>query len=155
MERRSIESGCYQALIATGVAIVVGALTLQTTSGFSRPLIIVGCIAILAGIGGLALLWFTAPELTEIEMGKETKRLVVGLDIENKDGGVGLDIQSTGTSTSPSLGGESIVHAPLGQSAIGTRVVQSGPGVGMRVVQNGPGVGFRSVVIVGEPTEKP
>lgn len=81
--------------------------------------------------------------------------LVVGLDVSgDHQGGVAMDIQSTGTAEAPSLGGESVVHAPAGQGAIGTRIIQSGPGTGMRVIQNGPGVGFRSVVITGPLLEE-
>lgn len=79
---------------------------------------------------------------------------IIGTDIQNSGGGIGLDIQSVGTPEAPSLGGESIVHAQPGQSAIGTRIVQSGSGVGMRVVQSGPGVGFRSVVMSTKPDDK-
>lgn len=86
-------------------------------------------------------------------MADETKP-IIGTDIANSGGGVGLDIESTGTNSAPSIGGESIVHARAGQGAIGTRVVQSGSGTGMRVVQTGSGAGYRSVVIGGEPESK-
>jgi hypothetical protein len=109
-----------------------------------------GCAIILVGICGM--LWAIFHK-DEHDMSNKDEP-VVGTDIQNSGGGIGLDIQSNGTPEYPSFGGESIVQVPQGQSAIGTRIVQNGPGMGMRVVQSGPGVGFRSVVIVGKPDEK-
>lgn len=86
-------------------------------------------------------------------MANKTGVPLIGTDIESSGGGVGLDINSIGSAQSPSLGGESIVVAGPGQSAIGTRVVQNGPGIGMRITQTGPGTGFRSVVTIGKPDE--
>ncbi|MBB4007113.1 hypothetical protein [Allorhizobium taibaishanense] len=77
--------------------------------------------------------------------------IIVGTDINNSGGGVGMMVDSHSNGTVPSVGAESVVHVEAGQSAIGTRVVQSGPGVGLVVRQTGPGVGYRSVVIVGSP----
>lgn len=85
---------------------------------------------------------------------EEKSGLIVGTDIDNSGGGVGIEINSSGNNGAPSVGGESIVHVPAGQSAIGTRIIQRGPGTGLKVIQNGPGVGFRSVVIVGSPDTK-
>jgi len=92
--------------------------------------------------------------VVESDMGEdesEKDKQIIGTDIQNDSGGIGLDIQSTGRLGEPSIGGESIVYAQPGQSVIGTRVTQSGPGIGMRVSQTGPGTGFRSVVVVGKP----
>ncbi len=105
----------------------------------------------------------TAPKGARVMMEKDRTAAeqkpgtIVGTDIINSGGEVGMEINSSGTEGSPSIGGETIVHAPQGQNAIGTRVIQNGPGVGLRVIQNGPGVGYRSVVIVGQPatTQRP
>ena len=82
-------------------------------------------------------------------MAEQPKEPIVGLDIQNSCGGVGMDIQNTG-----SLGAESVVQATNGQSVIGTRIGQTGPGIGMKIVQNGPGVGFRSVVTIRNEDKK-
>lgn len=74
--------------------------------------------------------------------------------VGNNQGGAALEIQSHGTSQNPSVGAEVSVMAPAGQSVIGTRVIQNGPGTGMRVIQNGPGVGFRSSVVIGPNGKK-
>ena len=109
-----------------------------------------GCVIIVVGICGM--LWAIFHKEGHEMSNKDEP--TVGTDIQNSGGGIGLDIQSHGKPGAPSFGGESVVQVSPGQSAIGTRVVQTGPGVGMRVVQSGPGIGFRSVVVVGKSGDK-
>ncbi len=80
---------------------------------------------------------------------------IVGLDIANSGGGIGMDVQSNGISGMPSVAAESVVKAQSGRTVIGTRIVQAGSGIGLRVVQNGPGTGFRSSVTVDGPSSDP
>ncbi|MFG1205497.1 hypothetical protein [Xanthobacter flavus] len=83
----------------------------------------------------------------------DKKNPIIGLDIKNESGGIGLDINSEGSSGQPSVGMENIITAPIGQDVIGTRIIQRGPGTGLRVVQRGPGVGFKTVLRVGLPKD--
>ncbi len=104
---------------------------------------------ILIGLGLLA--WAISPSRSKKEVIMTgSKKTIVGLDIQNSGGGVGVDIRSNGTIAEPSMGGQSIVEADEERTAIGTRVIQSGPGTGLSIVQNGPGVGFSSSVVVGK-----
>jgi hypothetical protein len=80
----------------------------------------------------------------------EKKVPLVGLDVNNSGGGVGMDIQSTGQQGAPSVGLDHIVHAQPGQDVVGMRVTQTGPGTGVRVVQNGPGTGMRVGIVIGD-----
>jgi hypothetical protein len=100
-------------------------------------------------IGVILLVWaILHKETSRVDDKKQSP--TVGLDIENNGDGVGMDVHSTGNLGDPAA--ESVIHTQPGQGAIGTRVVQRGPGVGLRVTQTGPGVGFRSAVVVGAPT---
>ncbi|HMN70853.1 MAG TPA: hypothetical protein PKA55_03165 [Rhodoblastus sp.] len=116
--------------------------------------ILIGAVLL---VGGAIALFISPTKAVEGKAmdNKEAQAPVVGVDIQGHGQvGAAVEIVSTGTKDAPSLGGESTVHVQPGQSAIGTRVIQSGPGTGMRVIQNGPGVGFRSTVIVGGPEPK-
>jgi hypothetical protein len=102
-----------------------------------------------AGIGLLYHLFFRKEiEVTDQKSGKKSP--VVGLDVNNGGGGVGMDIQSTGQPGAPSVGLEHIVHAQPGQDVVGMRVTQTGQGTGVRVVQNGPGIGMRVGIVIGD-----
>jgi hypothetical protein len=71
--------------------------------------------------------------------------------IGGPNGGTTAEIQSNGSPGAPSVGMDLMTVVPPGQSGVGLRVIQTGPGTGLRVIQNGPGVGLRSTVIVGSP----
>jgi hypothetical protein len=108
--------------------------------------------AAMAIIGGVMFLPMFSKAEAE-DMDDKKKADVIGTDIESS-GGTGAEITSHGTPDAPSLGGESIAVGVPGQTVIGTRVVQRGPGAGMRVTQIGPGVGFRSIASSGPPPKK-
>lgn len=149
------------ALIGIGAYLLLYALipSMQGDPMFPKVSILFGVIL---AVGGMMAL-FVSPSKSQGGPSKATgdrpeqavQEPVVGLDVYgNGQSGPALDIQSNGTPSAPSIGSESTVYAQPGQSAIGTRVIQNGPGTGMRVIQNGPGVGFRSTVIVGNPPEQ-
>ena len=73
--------------------------------------------------------------------------------IGNNQGGVAASFSATGSpgQTTPVIGGESNVKACPGQNAVGTLIIQNGPGTGMKVTAggNGPAIGYRSTVTVG------
>ncbi len=77
------------------------------------------------------------------------KAPLIGLNIHNSGGGIGMDIRNGGAAGTRSVGAEVIVRPKPGQSAIGVSVVQSGPGIGLQVIQSGPGVGL-SVIVGGD-----
>ena len=119
----------------------------------AKPLFALG-IAML--VVGLFLCLPFAKKWKAIVMSDKTKPDVVGLDIENSGGGTGMEINSHGTPSAPSVGAVISATGIPGQSVTGVRVTQNGPGTGMRVVQTGPRVGMRVVVTAPkDPSQQP
>ncbi|MDR6904268.1 hypothetical protein [Rhizobium miluonense] len=158
--------------IAVGIAIAVGAmLPLKLQPSLAQSTLYIASIALFASTMGWqipASNQNVAPDEKiphkepRLSMGndkdnpKEKAGPIIGTDIDSSGGGVGLEINSSGSNGVPSVGGESIVQVPEGKSAIGTRIINRGSGGGLKVTQTGPGVGYSSRVIIvpkGNPSK--
>lgn len=149
--RKAARAAFYAAGVSFWATGVIWGISAGEETMLTR-LIIAGGAGALSAMFAVWTVSLTASAQTPPPSQGPGQGAVVGHEvIGNNQGGAAEEIISNGQLGQPSFGGQTTVVVPPGQSAKGTRVIQTGLGTGLRVIQTGPGVGYSSTVIVGPP----